>query len=189
MPFFWNLWKIRPISELFFDSARELRKPRALVLTAQFAALQVVSALFTITLFSWLRISFGFVFQSATAMLFGPVVAGLQGIVADVAGFLLHPSGPFFPGYTLSALLSGVVYGCAFYGERVDWKRALCAKALVNLLINICLGTLWAKLLYNQAFWAMLASRALKNAVLLIVETPLLVVTYDIVQSIRRRRR
>ncbi len=176
------------VFKLFRASAQELRKTRTLVLTGLFAALEIVLGALELTLAPWLRIRFGFVFLAASGMLFGPVVAGMQGVVVDVTGYLLHPDGPFFPGYTLSALLGGILYGCCFYRLRMSWPRALAAKALVNVLLNIGLGTLWASMLYGKGYLALLATRAPKNLILLIVEVPLLVVMGTLVRRIENRR-
>ena len=172
---------------LFRDSALELRKPYTLVLTALLTALQIVTMLFSLDVLPTLRISFAFVFQAAAGMLFGPVVAAMQCVAADLIRSFMFPVGAFFPGYTLTALLTGVVYGCFFYRARVTWPRALCAKGLVNVVLHIGLNTFWMSLMLNQGIWAILPERVLKNLGLLAIEVPLLVITYTILLRIPRR--
>jgi ECF transporter S component (folate family) len=173
----------------FQESAGELRRPRTLALAGLFAALQIVtSTVAEIPITPWLRVRFDFVFLAASGMLFGPVTAAMQGVAADLIGFLLRPaSGPFFPGYTLSALLGGAIYGVFFYRTRVSWPRALLTKVLVNLVVNLGLNTLWSVMLYHRGFWAMIPDRALKNTVLLAVEVPLLVLTDRLLRRLRAR--
>ena len=170
----------------FQASARALNKVDTLVLTGLLAALQIVSQYFEIPLLMELRISFEFVFLSACGMLFGPVVAALQGVAADLVGFMIRPDGPFFPGYTLTAMLAGLLYGCFFYKTRITWVRALACKLTVNVLLHMGLNTLWSYLLYNVGFWAHLARSAQKNLLMLVVEVPLLLLTWQIVQRVRR---
>ena len=55
------------------------------------------------------KIGFAFVPVAVTAMLYGPLTTGLTAAAADLIGALLFPSGPFFPGFTLTAFLGGVV--------------------------------------------------------------------------------
>ena len=179
----------RPAFSMFRDSARELQQLRSLVLTALLTALQIVTMSFSLDVLPTLRISFAFVFQAATGMLFGPVVAAMQCVAADLLKSFMLPTAPFFPGYTLTALLTGVVYGCFFYRARVTWPRALCAKGLVNVALHIGLNTLWMSLTLNQGIWAILPERVLKNLGLLVIEVPLLVATYTILQRIPRRPR
>lgn len=151
--------------------------------------LQVVAQLFEISFLLWNRVSFGFLFSAATGMLFGPVVAGLQGIAADLVAFMLfNKSGDvFFLGYTLSAMLSGVLYGCFFYQRPMRWWRALLAKGTVNLFINLGLGTWWVILLYDRGLWAILPGRVTKNLLMLAVEVPLLMVVDQVLQRVQKR--
>jgi len=181
-----SLFQDRPFA-LFRDSARELHQLRVLVLTALLTALQIVAMSFSVDVLPTLRVSFAFVFQAAAGMLFGPVVAAMQCVAADLIKSLLLPTGAFFPGYTLTALLTGVVYGCFFYRARVTWPRALCAKGLVNVLLHIGLNTLWMAMTLNQGVWAILPDRVLKNLGLLAIEVPMLVATHTILRRIPRR--
>lgn len=63
-----------------------------------------------------LRIGFGAIPIMISGILFGPVVGGFTGAVADVVGFLINPmGGAFFPGFTISSALSGVIPGMVYY--------------------------------------------------------------------------
>ena len=61
------------------------------------------------------RIGIGFLPIAIGGILFGPIYAGFAAVIGDLLGSMLFPSGPFFPGFTLSAFISGLVYGCFFY--------------------------------------------------------------------------
>ncbi len=59
-----------------------------------------------------LRLGFGQIPIAITGILFGPLAGGITGAVADLIGFMINPhGGPFFPGFTLSSILWGVVPG------------------------------------------------------------------------------
>ena len=48
-----------------------------------------------------LRVGFGNIPIIMSGMMFGPVVGGLTGVVADIVGYLINPmGGTFFPGFT-----------------------------------------------------------------------------------------
>ena len=97
-------------------------------------------------------------------MLFGPVAAALQGAMSDILGFLLKPTGPYFPGFTISAALGGVIYGLfLFESDRKLWQIVL-ARAVIMVLVNIMLNTLFLTMLYGPSQAALLPVRALKNA-------------------------
>jgi ECF transporter S component (folate family) len=63
-----------------------------------------------------LRIGFGAIPIIISGILFGPIIGGFTGAVADVVGFLINPmGGAFFPGFTISAALSGAIPGFVYH--------------------------------------------------------------------------
>ena len=89
-----------------------MRKYYVMILCGLFIALQIVlGRLFAIDVV-FMRVSLLFVPVALGGAIFGPLWNGLLCAAADIIGFLLVPSqGPFFPGFTLSAFLSGFAYG------------------------------------------------------------------------------
>lgn len=62
-----------------------------------------------------LRISFGSIPIYVSGILFGPLVGGLSGIIADLIGFLMNPmGGAYFPGFTISAAIRGAIPGLVY---------------------------------------------------------------------------
>lgn len=62
-----------------------------------------------------LRIGFGSLPIIISGILFGPLVGGVVGTVADLIGFMLNPmGGAYFPGFTISAALNGVIPGLLY---------------------------------------------------------------------------
>lgn len=101
--------------------------------------------------------------------------------------FLLKPDGIFFPGFTLNAILGGVIYGLFFYKNRVSLSRCIAAKVSVNLFLNILLNTYWLSILYGDAYLVLLVSRLWKNIVLLPFEVTLLFVVLRTVSALLPR--
>ena len=148
----------------FSDSLRALRRTRTITTAGIMLAIQMVlSSYGVIEVSDSLKISLAHLALAPTAILFGPVVAGLQGALSDLLGFMLKPSGPYFPGFTLSALLLGVVYGVSLYRTRHTAARIVVTRLVVMLLINICLNTLFLTMLYGPSRLATLPIRAFKN--------------------------
>ena len=164
-------------------SARLLKNTRALVLAALFTALQVALSMFSVYIGQTLRISFGYLALAASAATLGPVCAALTGASADILAFLLRPSGPFHPGFTVSVALTGFLYGLFFFRREIRLWRVLAAQAVVAVFVHLGLNTVWLKGLFSEAFWAMLPSRAMKNLLQLPVDvallTPLLKLLYS----------
>ena len=75
-------------------------------------ALEVIIARFgTIRPTESIKISLDFIPIVAAAILYGPVPAVIISILADVLGAFLFPVGPYFPGFTLTAAMTGLLYG------------------------------------------------------------------------------
>ena len=149
----------------FPESAHTLRRTQTLTTVGLFLAIQMVlSSYGTIQVNDSLKISLAHLALAPTAMLFGPVAAALQGAMSDILGFLLKPTGPYFPGFTISAALGGVIYGLFFFeSDRKLWQIVL-ARAVIMVLVNIMLNTLFLTMLYGPSQASLLPVRALKNA-------------------------
>ena len=158
----------------FPDSFREMSKLRTITLIAMLLAVSVVLSFFTIQVSESLRLGLGYLITATMGMLFGPVTAGIAAGVGDIVKYLIKPSGAFFPGFTITAILGGVLYGMVFYHSRVTLVRAIVAKTLTNLLLNILLNTFWLSIMMGKGFWALVPSRVIKNIALLPVEILLL---------------
>ncbi len=63
-----------------------------------------------------LRLSVSFLANCAIGYMFGPVMGFVCGGLGDLIQFVIKPTGPYFPGWTLSAALAGFIYGLFFYG-------------------------------------------------------------------------
>ena len=149
-----------------------------MVITAFMIALSVVLSKLVSINISFLRIGFGFLPIAILAILYGPVVAAVGYGLADLIGAWLFPTGAFFPGFTLSAVLTGLIFGFVLYKKEVTIKRALIASALVCLGVNLLLNTWWLTFIIGKGFKVLLASRAVKEIVAIPVMA-LLIVAVD----------
>ncbi len=115
----------------------------------------------------FVRISFGFLPVAVYATLFGPARGALMAAAADILGTALFMSGAYFPGFTGSALLSGLIYGYFLHGHELTWQRIALPFISNFLLIDLGLNTFWLTLLYHQAAWTFVLSRFIKGAIFL----------------------
>ena len=159
----------------FADSLRALRRTQTVATAGVLLAIQMVlSSYGVIEVNDSLKISLAHLAVAPTAILFGPVVAGLQGALSDLLGFLLKPSGPYFPGFTLSAALLGVIYGLLLYKTRQAAWQIIAARVIVCVVINIGLNTLFLTMLYGPSRLATLPLRVMKNLIQLPIDCVLL---------------
>ena len=169
---------------VFVRSLRGMRHLRALVTAAMLLGVQVLLGLVAaIPLGPSIRISFGSLALSTTGALLGPVASMINGALSDILGSIIHPIGPYFPGFTLTGLVSGAIYGVMLYDRDVSLKRVLLTKLLIDVICNLLLNTLWLNLLYGKAFFVILPARALKNLLQYPVDVILL---YPLLKLARR---
>ena len=163
------------IASQFTQSAKVLKRTQALTTTGILLAIQMLLSSFGVfQLTESVKISLAHLALAPTAMLFGPVVAGIQGALSDFLGYLLRPSGPYFPGFTLTALLLGVIYGMLLYRTKRSLWQIILARVIVAVFVNIGLNTLFLSMLYGPAQWAALPLRAMKNLLQLPIDCILL---------------
>ncbi len=162
----------------FKDSLKGMKKMRTLAACAMLLALAVVLDYFaSIYITPTIKISSSFIAIAACGMLFGPVPAMICGGLEDVLMWLIKPAGMFFPGYTLSSVLAGLIYGLCLYrrsGKKL-YIMAPVSKLLVNLFVNILLNTYWSVLFTGKAYVVLLSSRVIKNIAALPIESAILI--------------
>ena len=116
-------------------------------------------------------------------MLFGPVVGMMAGVCTDVLGYFAGnlSMGAYFPGYTLTAVVGGLIWGLWLYPRKITVWRAIGAKACINVFCNICLNTLWLTITGGKAMSLLLVTRVPKNLILLPLEIVLVYVVMRLV--------
>ena len=117
------------------------------------------------------RIGFGFLPIAIIGMMYGPLSAGVAYAIGDLLGVALFPTGSFFPGFTLTAFLTGIVYGVFLYNKPKTWPRIIGAVLTVCLVINLGLDTLWLSILMGKGYIALLPTRIMKAVLMIPVQT------------------
>ena len=154
---------MKKVTTLFLDSYHEFKKIRTITTASMFAAIGVILGAYTIQVGNYLKIGFSGIANQFVYYLFGPVVGCFYGGALDILKYLVKPTGAFFPGWTLSAMVAGVIYGCFFYKKPLSLVRVFVAELTVSIICNMLLGTLWLQIMYGKAFFAILPARVIKN--------------------------
>jgi len=181
--------RVKQTVNLVRSSAGELARVPTIAAAGMLVAVGVVLSFTKIVLSPVLEISFDFLPLAAGGLLYGPVVGGIMGVVGDVLGYLVRPNGPFFPGFTLNALVSGSLYGFFLYRRPVTWGRVIAVSAVLTVVINLGLNPLWLSVMYGKAFVVLLTGRLLKNAVMFPINTVLLMTVLKFVERFRLRKK
>ena len=110
------------------------------------------------------RIGFAFIAEAIAAIVLGPLQAAAVGGIADFIGAIVFPSGPFFPGFTVTAVFTGLLYGL-FLQKKVTVLRIVCAVTAVQLVCSLGLNTLWLSILTGSSYGALLSTRLIQALV------------------------
>lgn len=117
------------------------------------------------------RVGIGFAAIAVCAMLYGPVWAGVTAAISDVIGALLFPTGAYFPGFTVTAALGGVIFGLLLYKKRPDFKRGLLAALCYGTVITMLANTAMISFVYGPKFWPLFVTRLVEFGVMLALQT------------------
>lgn len=121
-----------------------------------------------------LRLSFGEIPIILAGMLFGPGAGALTGLAADLIGYLINShGGAFFPGFTLSAVLTGLIPGLLLYKQRESLTLLKIGSVVLvtDLLTGVLMNTFWLTILYGQGFFVLLPMRLAARLVTLPIYT------------------
>lgn len=170
-PFCAGYWK---------SAASELKKGKVLTIAALFIAIEIVISSFFIPVGENLRIYFSFFVKALGALIYGPVIGLISGFVSDILGYFLHPSGAYFPGYTLTSMLGLFIYALFFYRARITVLRIFLCKTVINFGLNVALGSVWSSILFGKGYLYFLVKSLIKNALLLPLEVIVLVLFFQL---------
>ena len=157
---------MKKLAAVYQDSCRDLKQVKTITTAAMFMAVSVVLGYFTIEAGPYLKIGFGSVVNQFVYYLFGPVVGGIYGGILDLIKYVVKPTGAFFPGFTLNAILAGIIYGTFLYKRPMTFRRVLMVHLGVVLICNVFLNTLWLSMMSGKAMMVLLPLRIVKNAVM-----------------------
>ena len=174
---------------------------RLLTTSSILVALGVVLSFFRIPISAVTEITLTGLPIAAGGYLFGPWIGMLIGALIDVCGFFIAPKGPFFPGFTISTALIGMIYGLFLYREWWDKNirqqgllyagtkglalRIIVAHLLKTVFISLLLNCFWLSVFYGMTFKVVFLASVPKEGINFPIEVFLI---YNVVQILKRVR-
>lgn len=140
---------------MFKRSAESLKDLRTITTTGILLAMAVAIRSLAIHITPDLRIIFTFVPLCVIAMLYGPVVSGMSAVALDIIGYIIDNRGArgYSPQLAAVVLLTGVIYGCFLYRDKISLIMIILARGIAVILCNICLNSYFLYSLYiNKDF-------------------------------------
>ncbi len=124
------------------------------------------------------RIGFGNIPIILSGMVLGPSLGAVVGAAADIIGSLIMPSGPYFPGFTLSAAITGALPVIIFRllnGNRTySFNRILASVAVSDIITSLALDSIWIHILYHVPLAVLLPPRIIARIILIPVTSYLI---------------
>ncbi|KXL53993.1 folate transporter FolT [Anaerotignum neopropionicum] len=140
-----------------------------LVIMALLVAISVILSRF-LSIAAWnLKIGFAFAPIALAGILLGPIPAAIVAAVADFLGATLFPIGQYFPGFTFTAFLTGILFGIFLY-KKADMKNIVISAVITQIIGSLLLNTLWISMLYGTPFLALLPTRIVQTCVMIVIQ-------------------
>ena len=114
-----------------------------LTIGAMLLALQVILGTFLEIPFPQKQFNLGFVPIAVAGALLGWPYALAVGSLGDIIGIILKPNGPFFPGFSLTGALVGIICGLILYRKKPSIVRVVILVSFVFGIIYLFLNSYW----------------------------------------------
>lgn len=147
-------------------------------------ALNVILNMFVVPVNNLIEISFAYIPIAISGYLLGPVLSIVVGIIGDLLGFMIRPSGFFFVGFTISAAVEGLIYGQFLYKKPITRKRIVLVTVIETIIVSVVLTPLWLRIMYGTDIFS--AIRIIKSLIMIPIKTILTYSSINTIISIKR---
>ena len=144
---------------------------------ALLTAMQIVLARYlAIPVSESIRFSFSFIPVVIAARRFGVLGGVLVYGLGDFLGAMIFPTGgAYFPGFTLTAAVSGLIYGL-YLDKKGGIVRVILSVLTSQALCTLLMNSYWVSTLYGSSFNAVLISRVPQAAIMSVLQIVFMVV-------------
>ncbi len=160
------------------EDTRNLTKKIALL--ALLTAMGVVLARFVpVVNILTSKYEFSFIAVMTAAYLTGPVGGAVVGGLVDLIGALIVPTGAYFPGFTVTAALTGLVFGLCFY-KKCSFPRITFSVMLTQGICSLLINTWFISTFFTHSgFFALLFTRSIQAAVMSVIQIVFATMFFD----------
>lgn len=162
---------------------KKLKDVRTITTCALLLALATILGFFKIPITQIIEIRFGALPVAVAGAFFGPVLGGIVGGLADILAYIVKPTGPFFPGFTISSAIGGVIFGLILYskGRKPTILRIFLAQVIYTIVVGLIINTFNLYFLYGDfaagvnGYFVYMGTRLLKELIMLPINTVLVI--------------
>ena len=159
----------------------EFKDTRMIVFAALILALRVAVKPLSIPVAGDLKEGVGFIVNAFGSMIYGPVLALLSGALSDTLGYLLYPSGVYFPAYMITEMAGSFVFALFLYRAEITVSRLLLCRFSICLFVNVVLSYpihVWYWNAVMGKAYSMALVQVVKNVALFPIETVVLAIVF-----------
>ncbi len=190
-----------------------MSKLKKTVIAALLLAIMIISDRFLSFNTTFFTINLSFIPALITAILLGPVYSMLIFGLSDYIGAHLFPFGEYFVGFTISAVIKGLIYGIFLYPglkeKFVDTKigqskfgkvisnilltkeakvkrftiNLIISSIIVRFIVNVFLQALWLNILFGKAYLAIIPTRFVTQLGIFIIQIIVIPAIYNILRK------
>lgn len=190
-----------------------MSKIKKTVIAALLLATMIISDRFLSFNTTFFTINLSFIPALITAILLGPVYSVLIFGLSDYIGAHLFPFGEYFVGFTISAVIKGLIYGTFLYPglkeKFIDTKigksrfgnlisnillskdasikrftiNLIISSIIVRFIVNIFLQALWLNILFGKAYLAIISTRFVTQLGIFVVQIIVTPAIYKILKK------
>lgn len=165
------------------SSFNELKNLKSISICALFMALSIILGSLSFQITPTIKVGLAFICNSMIGLMFGPITGAVFGGVSDILKYIVAPTGVFFPGFTISAILGGFIYGIGMYKKPVSILRCAITKLVVIVIVNIVLNSIWLRIMYHTPIEYLLTTRIVKELIMYPIETALFIIAVNSLKS------
>ncbi len=158
-----------------------IKKTNTIAVCAMLIAINAVLGLYTPVLSSYLKIEFGFITMPVASMLFGPVMGCIVGMIQDIVGLIMKPTGGLLFTLTLTDGITGMIYAAFLYKKPLKLARVFAAQLIIVTAVNMLLNSIALAPTVGSGLIGILPSRVIKNIILLPIQTA---IAYAILKAV-----
>lgn len=138
---------------------------------ALLTAMQIVIARFlAIPVTESIRFSFSFIPVVIAARRFGILGGAVVYGMGDFLGAMIFPTtGAYFPGFTLTSVISGLIYGL-YLAKKGGTVRIVLSVLTSQVCCSLLLNSYWTATLYGSEYLPMMLSRIPQCAIMSVVQ-------------------
>lgn len=151
------------------QNTKKLFNVQTMVVLGVLVAMEIILSRF-LSIAAWnMKIGFSFVPIAIAALSYGPIAAGIVAALGDFVGALLFPIGAYFPGFTLSAFLTGILFGVFLYKKQTVLRVA--GAVIVNqMILSLLINSIWISILYGTPVIPLMGTRIIQCLIMIPIQ-------------------